>query len=120
MSLAAFYIARKEERMKRTKRREFVMNEREARELSDKAGRACMSESQLIRLLIAGYRPPVAPGKDFFDDMDALLKAKGELIAVSKECDSETAAILRAEALALGDLRLKLERKYLSGERSEF
>lgn len=106
--------------MKRTKRREFVMNEREARELSDKAGRACMSESQLIRLLIAGYRPPVALEKEFFDDIDALLKAKGELIAVSKECDSETAAILRAEALALGDLRLKLERKYLSGERREF
>ena len=106
--------------MKRTKRREFVMTEKEAITLADKAAKACMSESQFIRLLIAGYRPPVAPGKEFFDDMDALLKAKGELIAVSKECDSETAAILRAEALALGDLRLKLERKYLTGERREF
>ena len=106
--------------MKRTKRREFVMNEKEARELSKKAAKACMSESQLIRLLIAGYCPPANPGAEFFDDMDELLKAKGELIAVSKECDSETAAILKAEALALGDLRLKLERKYLTGERREF
>ena len=106
--------------MKRTKRREFVMNEKEASELSDKAARACMSESQLIRLLIAGYHPPVAPGPEFFDDMDALLKAKSELVAVSKECDLETAAIVRAEALALGNLRLKFERKYLLGERREF
>ena len=106
--------------MKRTKRREFVMNDYEARDLSEKAIRACMSESQLIRLLIAGYRPPASPGVEFFDDMDALLKAKAELIAISKDYDSETAAILRAEALELGDLRLKLERKYLTGERREF
>lgn len=105
--------------MKRTKRREFVMNEREARELSDKAGRACMSESQLIRLLIAGYRPPVAPGKEFFEDMAALLKAKSELISVAKTTDPATAAILRSEALALRDLRMKLEKKYLTGERRE-
>ena len=106
--------------MKRTKRREFVMNEKEARELSEKAARACMSESQLIRLLIAGYRPPAAPGKEFFEDMAALLKAKSELISLAKTTDPVTAAILRSEALALRDLRMKLERKYLTGERREF
>ena len=103
--------------MKRTKRREFVMTEKEARELSEKAAGACMSESQLIRLLIAGYRPPMAPGVEFFVDMDALLRAIGELVSIAKTADFETASIIRSEALALRDLRLSLERKYLTGER---
>lgn len=105
--------------MKRTKRREFVMNEKEARELSEKACRACMTESQLIRILIAGYHPPADPDKEFFDDMRELLKVSGELVTAAKEADSNTASFLLSEALALKELRLKLERKYLSGERSD-
>ena len=106
-----------EKTMKRTKRREFVMTDKEARDLSEKASGACMSESQLIRLLIAGYHPPAAPDKEFYDDMRELLMASAELISVSKEADTETASFLLPEALALKELRLKLERKYLSGER---
>ena len=105
--------------MKRTKRREFVMTEKEARDLSEKASKACMPESQLIRILIAGYHPPAAPDKGFFDDMRELLKVSGELVAAAKEADPDTASFLLSEALALKELRLKLERKYLSGERSD-
>ena len=78
-----------------------------------------MSESQLIRLLVAGYRPPVAPGVEFFEDMDTLLKAIGQLVSVAKTADPETASIIKSEALALRDLRLGLEKKYLAGERRE-
>ncbi len=105
--------------MTRTKRREFVMTEWEAQDLSKKASKACMPESQLIRLLIAGYHPPEAPDKEFYDDMRELLKVSGELVALAKEADSDTASFLLYEALALKELRLKLERKYLSGERRE-
>ena len=105
--------------MKRTKRREFVMTEMEAKNLSKKASGACMSESQLIRLLIAGYHPPEAPDTEFYDDMRELLKASAELVVVAREADANTASFLLSEALALKELRLKLERKYLSGERSD-
>lgn len=105
--------------MKRTKRREFVMTEKEARDLSEKASKACMPESQLIRILIAGYHPPAAPDKEFYDDMRELLNVSGELVAAAKEADPDTASFLLSEALALKELRLKLERKYLSGERSD-
>ena len=95
------------------------MTEREARNLSDKAAMACMPESQLIRLLIAGYHPPEAPAKEFYDDMRELLKASSELVSAAREADPNTASFLLSEALALKELRLKLERKYLSGERRE-
>ena len=114
-----FYVTIQRTTLKRTKRREFVMTEKEARNLSEKASKACMPESQLIRLLIAGYHPPEAPGKEFYDDMRELLKASGELVAAPKEADPNTASFLLSEALALKELRLKLERKYLSGERSD-
>ena len=60
--------------MRRARRREFVMNDSEAEDLTEKARRACMSESQLIRLLIKGYQPPPAPSEQFYEDMNRLLE----------------------------------------------
>ena len=51
--------------------------------------------------------------------MDAHLKASGELAAVSRNADPESAAVIRNEAFALKEMRLALVRKYLAGERKE-
>ena len=42
-----------------------------------------------------------------------------ELTAASKRTDPEASMLLRSEAYALKELRLRLEKKYLTGERKE-
>ena len=98
-------------------RKQFWLTKEQAELLEVSARRACIPEVQFIRLLLKGYQPPPAPGEEFFEDMAELLKVSAELIAVSKICDPENASCLRSEAMALKELRLKLERKYLIGER---
>ena len=109
--------------MKRNRRREFVMTQEEFEDLETKAAAACMSQSQLIRLLIAGYNPPPAPDERFFEQMDELLKVSGRLAAAAKiigDKGSEALAKqLREEATKIRMLRRNLEEKYLSGERSD-
>ena len=63
------------------------MTEKEFNNLKSKAEGACMSQSQLIRLLISGYQPPQAPDEAFYEEMDRLLKTSGELIALSRELE---------------------------------
>lgn len=101
--------------MKRTHRREFVMNDEEAADLTSKARAACMTESGLIRMLVSGYQPPPHPDKEFFDDMGKLLESGDRLAEAARhmgkgECRSE---VIR-EAGALKELRMEFERKYLT------
>lgn len=104
--------------MKRTKRREFVMTEREADNLRKKAQMACMSESHLIRLLISGYHPPAAPDGRFYDDLNKLtdvaekLELKAELTK-----DSKYSNALTEIAEEIFTLCSEIRRRYLRGER---
>lgn len=100
-------------------KKQFWLTREQAEFLEVSARKACIPEVQLIRLLLKGYQPPPNPGKEFFEDMDALLKASAELTAASKKTDPEAAMLLRSEAYALKELRLRLEKKYLTGERKE-
>ena len=106
--------------MKRMRRREFVMFDHEADDLREKAQKACMSESQLIRLLIAGYQPPPAPDVQFHQEMERLLAACDELtVAAGKLRRSEGRDDVQDEVSELRELRRILLRKYLSGERTD-
>ena len=100
-------------------KKQFWLTKEQADYLEVSARKACIPEVQLIRLLLKGYQPPPAPDKEFYDQMDALLKASGELAAVSRNADPESAAVIRNEAFALKEMRLALVRKYLAGERKE-
>ena len=105
--------------MNRTERREFVMTPAESKDLQEKANRACMSVSQLLRLLIAGYQPPPAPDERFYDQMDELLNRSGEMVALAKQMKfGEAADLLLEEGMAIRKLRRDLEHAYLAGERS--
>ena len=102
----------------RNYRREFVMTEEEALDLKEKAEKACMSESRLIRLLIKGYRPPVAPGEEFHKDMNELLKvAEGIHDVARRILDEDVKAELKSTSTELRHLRMQLQEKYLKGER---
>ena len=106
--------------MKRTHRREFVMNDEEARDLTEKARGACMPESQLIRYLICGYQPPPHPDKEFFDDMNRLLEASDRLDGAARYIrDSDVKSIVVREAAGLRTLRISIERKYLSTKEAD-
>ena len=66
-------------------------------------------------LLISGYQPPPHPEKEFFDDMGKLLESGDRLAEAARhmgkgECRSE---VIR-EAGALKELRMEIERKYLT------
>ena len=94
------------------------MSAEEYDDLRRKAEGACMTQSQLLRLLIAGYQPPPAPDDAFFEYMDRLLKMSGDLMVRSKEAESDDMArFLREEAYAVRNLRREIEERYLSGER---
>lgn len=94
------------------------MNEREAKELSLKAQKACMSESHLIRLLISGYHPPAAPDGRFYDDLNKLIdvaekmELRSELI---KDLDCSKA--LDETSKEIFTLCSEIRRRYLRGER---
>ena len=106
--------------MKRVRRREFVMFEHEAEDLRNKARQACMSESQLIRLLIAGYQPPPAPDDRFHEDMERLIHAAEELTEAAKtvNLDQGRRDVLE-EVGRLRSIREMIMLKYLSGERTD-
>ena len=52
----------------------FRLDSKEAADLKEKSARACMSESSLVRHLIAGYEPRAAPPKEFYESMKAIRK----------------------------------------------
>ncbi len=104
--------------MKRTKRREFVMTEREADNLRKKAQMACMSESHLIRLLISGYHPPAAPDGSFYDDLNKLINVAERMELQAKLVkDSKCSNALTEISEEIFTLCSEIRRKYLRGER---
>ena len=103
--------------MRRTKRREFVMTEAEAQDLKRKAQMVRMPESQLIRLLISGYHPPEAPGREFFTAMNRLAEQVSRIEELTKEeRDTEIRNILFDECMELKEMRINLVREYLTGK----
>lgn len=65
------------------------MNKAEAQDLQKKAKKACMTEARLIRMLLEGYNPPVAPDDRFYDAMDEMRKASERLEGFAKAAASD-------------------------------
>ena len=59
---------------KRTIKKQFWMNESEDRQLKRKAKMTLLTEAALIRMLIAGYEPRQAPGKEFYECMNQMTR----------------------------------------------
>lgn len=94
------------------------LTETESEWLKTKAKKALMPEARLVRLLLAGYHPPEAPGEEFFDDMNRLLAVAEGLHEIAKRSRSEDVKeLLEQESKQLHGLRVELKKKYLSGER---
>ena len=104
----------------RTIKKNVWMNEKEDAELKKKATAASMSEAHLIRVLISGYHPPAAPGREFHDDMNKLLQAAETIERVYKSCrDEDLRRALDEQIAGIENLRDALLDKYILGERKE-
>lgn len=96
----------------------YRLSQEENEEFKRKVKAASMPEAQLIRLLIKGYRPPNAPGDEFHDDMNKLLKAAEELRDIARRSrDEDVKEPLKEASKELRHLRMQLQEKYLKGER---
>ena len=99
-------------------KKQFWMSKEQAKDLADKAAKACMPESQLIRFLIAGYHPPEAPGEEFHEDMNRVIEAAEKLQTASERVgDPKAKDALREASMDLKHLTLEIRRRYLTGER---
>lgn len=96
--------------------------------LTEKAKLASMYEARLVRLLISGYHPPEAPGKEFHEDMNNLLGVAENLYTLSEhiarknlreqsEDLDEVISIMRTASRDIRTLRMQLLEKCLKGEK---
>lgn len=103
---------------RRGKKKQFWLSEQQAEDLAEKAKRACMTETDLVRLLLRGYVPPERPGPEFFEDMNRISEFAERLQTLSTVTSGEEAQeLLESEAKAWRTFRLEMERKYLMPER---
>ena len=107
--------------MKRTIKKQVWMNKAEAQDLQKKAKKACMTEARLIRMLLEGYNPPVAPDDRFYDAMDEMRKAserlEGFAKAAASDADREKYHNAACELLRIQN---ELEKKVLLPRESDF
>lgn len=96
------------------------MTIQEANELKIKAQKACMSESHLIRLLIAGYHPPEGPGEEFYKALNDLIQ-KADRMQLTSEIinDPDIKTVLTETAADLKKLSFEIRQRYLRGEREK-
>lgn len=101
-------------------KKQFWMSKELAEELSWKALKACLTESALIRMLIAGYHPPVAPGDEFYRDLNKVIEAADKLQLTSEFInDPGAVGVLQEAAMDLKELTLEIRKRYLRGEREK-
>ena len=100
------------------KKKQFWLSDQQAEDLAEKAKKACMTETDLVRLLLRGYVPPERPGPEFFEDMNRISEFAERLKALSTVTSGVGAQkLLSSEAEAWRSFRLEMERKYLMPER---
>ena len=105
--------------MKRTIRKYYTMNRKEADELKKKAKKACRSEAGLVRELIRGYEPREKPGEEFYDAMKNISKMADSLQSIlnsTRGIAVEENSLLYDEILRWRKFQADIERRFLTPE----
>ena len=101
-------------------KKQFWLTEKQAELLKEKAKVARMSEVSLIRMLIEGYQPSAAPGKEFYDHLNLLARQVDKLERISqRERDPEIRKIILQESEYMKQFRLALFKRYVEGEKEK-
>ena len=108
--------------MKRTIEKHILLNRDEAKLLSKKAKKACMSEGGLMRMLLKGYEPKEKPDDRFYDvmrELSAIGNNIHQLSAKANALDFIDAPQLAKEAERWHKFQAEVERKFLRPEPSK-
>ncbi len=91
----------------------------ESQDLKQKAQRTCMSESQLIRALIRGYKPKEKPDNRFYEEMRQLSSIANNLNQLAAKAHSLgfiDAQKLDEEVIRWHQFQADIERQFLRPE----
>ena len=105
--------------MRRIIQKHIMMTAQEAGELKKKAEKTLLSEAALIRMLIAGYEPKQAPGKEFYECMNQMSRIGSNINQIAARANSTgqiDAVWLEQEVDRLQKLQAKIEMKVLLPE----
>ena len=105
--------------MKRTIRKYYTLNRREAEALKKKARKACRSEAGLVRELVRGYEPREKPGEEFYEAMREVSKMADNLqhiLEMTRGITSDENKMLSDEIMRWRKFQADIERRFLTPE----
>lgn len=101
-------------------RKTFRFNRAEAQDLEKKAKKACLSQSDLIRMLLKRYVPPEKPGEEFYDKLSEMRSMADRLERMSMQVnDPEAAKQFEEEARRWHLFQADLEKEFIRPKRSD-
>ena len=102
--------------MKRTIKKQFWFNRKEAQDLQKKAKKACLCEADLVRYLLQGYEPKGEASELFYIALGNLGIVKEEVKEIIKELGREGSKVtpqVKKMLLALEKVEADLEESVL-------
>ena len=105
--------------MKRTIRKYYTLNRKEAEELKKKARKACRSEAGLVRELVRGYEPREKPGEEFYDamrDMSKMADNLQHIMEMTRGITPDENKMLSDEIMRWRKFQADIERRFLTPE----
>ena len=105
--------------MKHTIQKHFRFSQEDAENLRIKSQKACLSESQLVRMLIRGYRPKEKPDDRFYEVMrqlSGIANNINQLAAKAHSLGFVDAQKLNDEVVRWHQFQADIERQFLRPE----
>ncbi len=103
--------------MKRTIRKYYTLNRKEAEALKKKAKKTCRSEAALVRELVNGFEPREKPGDEFYDAMRTMSDFNEKMqiiVGRCRELDEGDAVFIKQEAKRWSKFQADIERRFLT------
>ena len=105
--------------MKKDIQKHFRLTKEEAKILEDKAQKSCLSESQLVRMLLRGYHPKEKPDERFYEAMrqlSGIANNINQLAAKAHSLGFIDAQKLDEEVIRWHQFQADIERQFLRPE----
>ena len=104
---------------KRTIKKQLWVSKAEDIDIKEKAGKTCLSEAALIRLLIKGYKPKEKPDDRFYEAMrqlSSIANNLNQLVAKAHSLGFIDAQTLDEEVIRWHQFQADIERQFLRPE----
>lgn len=108
------------EPQRRSIRKTFRFSRAEVQDLEKKARKACLSQSDLIRMLLKGYVPPEKPGEEFYDRLAEIRGIGDRLERMALHVnDPDAAKRFEEEAKRWHQFQAEIEKEFIRPKRSD-